>query len=803
MLYDPYRVNYPLRRTNPRKGIGEDPKWQRITWEEAMDEIVDRFGKLLKEEPASVGFMGSPTTGFDPTLIVTRFAVAFGGTRATVGPAQCANASHEYSGMNHCSWSITPDFQYCNYAMLFGAGKGVSSGHSMTMLARLRAEATARGMKTVAFDPVCHQQGSRSTEWVPLLPGTDLAVALAIANVLVNELGIYDREYLKNKTNASYLVKEDGSYVRDERGEPVLWDVGGSKAKPWDAPDLGDTAIEGEYEALGIACRPAFSILKEHLKQYTPEWASEISTVPAATLRRIAREYGENARIGSTIKIDGVTLPYRPVGCAVFRGGDGHSNGSHAYMAIDLLNQLVGSSEVPGGTIGWVARSFGYPETGVPKFEPKASKDGFLASTSWHLGLPATWPHAEPQLMTDRPTVGSIFTMSTSDPLMASGIADEVFEKLGITGRLKAMLCEGANPVINTVDPEAAGKWLEKIPFLVHYQIYCNETSEGFADIVLPDTCTLESLDILNSELYHFHYPVGMLPMEYPLRQPVVPPMYERRNIREFIMEFADRLGIRKQFNTTLNATPVGTGCVPPLDPEKKYTWEEVCDRFLVTKFGPEHNLEWFKEHGSLQWPKRPEEVYWRPFINDRSSIYMEFLMEQGEKERAILEPRGIELDWDTFTPLISYFPAATNNIKDPEYDLFAFSYRDVLFAGSHSQGLPWLRECAQMSPYSEMFCMNVNTAKEKGIKEGDTIYLENPRGNKAKGIVHLVEGIHPQCIATIGHAGKWAQAQPLAQGKAPFFTNLLQSDFDHWCPISLNPETAAKVKAYKAKPTK
>ncbi|MDY6972396.1 MAG: molybdopterin-dependent oxidoreductase [Thermodesulfobacteriota bacterium] len=804
MVYDPYRVNYPLRRTNPKKGIGEDPKWKRISWEEAIDEIVERLGKFHEKHPEEVGFMSSPPTGADPAcLFATLLGRKFGGTMLMPGPTQCANASHEPAGMNHCSWSVTPDFRYANYAIFFGAGKGISSGHSMVMLAGLRADATARGLKTVAFDPVCHQQGGKSTEWIPVLPGTDLAVALSMANVLVNELGIYDREYLERKTNAPYLVKNDGTYVRDERGEPTLWNIDENKPQPWDRPNLGNTSLEGEYEAFGEKCRPAFSFIKEHLKQYTPEWAEPISTVPATTIRRIAKEYGENARIGSTIEIDGVILPYRPVSCAIFRGGSGHSNGFHTFMAVDLLNHLVGNCEVPGGCIGWVTRSFGYPQTGMPAFGPAPSKEGFLTSSSWHRGLPATWPHPEPKLNTGVPTVASVFTLSTAEPVLVSEERENLFSKLGITSRMKALMMEGANPLMNTAGHQAMAEFLGGLEFIVHYQLYCNETSDAFADIVLPDASTLETLDILQSELYHFHYPMGMLPMEYHLRQPVVQPLHERRPIREFVLDLAERLGILPQLNEALNSYPVSTGCNPPLDPEKKYTWEEICDAFLTSKFGSEHDLEWFKDHGFIRWKKRPEEPYWKPFINARSCIYMEFLIDQEKMTKAILEPVGIELDWTQYTPLISYFDAASYKVKDTEFDLIAFSYRDVLFGGTHSQGLPWLRECAKMSPHSEMFCINIDTAKNRGIQEGDMICVENERGKKVKGKVHLVEGIHPQCVASTSHAGKWSDSQPLGKGKAPFFTALLESNFDNWCPVGLNPETSARVKLYKAEDTK
>ena len=81
-------------------------------------------------------------------------------------------------------------------------------------------------------------------------------------------------------------------------------------------------------------------------------------------------------------------------------------------------------------------------------------------------------------------------------------------------------------------------------------------------------------------------------------------------------------------------------------------------DRLLKNKFGPNHGLDWFREHGFITWPKKVEEVYWRPFINARSSIYMEFLLDQREKLEKICNPHGINLDWDQYTPLPSWFPS-------------------------------------------------------------------------------------------------------------------------------------------------
>ena len=92
-------------------------------------------------------------------------------------------------------------------------------------------------MKVVAVDPLCTPAGSKADEWLPIRPGTDGALVLSIINVLLNELGIYDREFIKRYTNGPYLVKPDGYYARRE-GKPLVWDTEEVTAKTFDAEVL-------------------------------------------------------------------------------------------------------------------------------------------------------------------------------------------------------------------------------------------------------------------------------------------------------------------------------------------------------------------------------------------------------------------------------------------------------------------------------------------------------------------------------------------------------------------------------------
>ena len=325
--YDPNRLTKPLRRTNPKKGFDEDPRWKEISWDEAIDEIATMLKRVREDDPRKL-LVQRTTTVLACFIPFKAFAAAFGTPNLSVGGAlHCGNGSHLISGIMHSSWSMVPDFEYCNYAIYFGASKGHAAGHAANSNMRLAADARVRGMKMVVVDPMANFAAAKATEWLPIRVGTDAALALAMCNVMVNELGVYDGPYLQAKTNGPYLIGPDKLYVRDpETKKPLVWDVASNAARPYTDAKSADMALEGDFEAQGIRCQPAFQKLKDHLKRFTPEWAERITTVPAANIRRLGTEFAHEARIGSTIVVDGVTLPYRPVAAIVFRGVNRHLN---------------------------------------------------------------------------------------------------------------------------------------------------------------------------------------------------------------------------------------------------------------------------------------------------------------------------------------------------------------------------------------------------------------------------------------------------------------------------------------------
>jgi len=147
-LYDPNRLDVPLRRTNPEKGIGVDPGWKEISWEEALDEIAARLRKIHAEDPRKL-FVQRTTTNTSLRAPFAAFCAAFGtpNSWAAGGGLHCGNGAHLIGGIMHASWSLVPDFEHCRYAIYFGASKGHGAGHASTPNMELAADARARGMR--------------------------------------------------------------------------------------------------------------------------------------------------------------------------------------------------------------------------------------------------------------------------------------------------------------------------------------------------------------------------------------------------------------------------------------------------------------------------------------------------------------------------------------------------------------------------------------------------------------------------------------------------------------------------------
>lgn len=804
VLYDPNRLKTPMRRTNPEKRLGVDPKWERISWDEALDEIAGKLKATMEKDPSRIivqhGIVGGNQI---PPLFLAPMMMGLSTekgspTHMNTAGAHCGNAGHFSNGLNYGAFVIMPDLKYCNYVMVFGTNFGF--GGFMQYANKQMAEAHERGMKVVVFDPVCNNAAKNADEWVPLIPATDTAVAIAMLNVIVNELGICDEEYLKHKSNAPYLIGPDGRYIRDPQShKPMIWDASAVREKAFDDPTIGDFALEGCYEVNGIVCQPCWLTLKESFKEITPEKAAFISGVPAETIRRIAREFADAACVGQTITIKGKQLPYRPVAVMHIRSLGTHQNGMHATWAVDLLQHVVGAVNVPGGCASVSMECHGYKETGRPNMAVAACPDGFLRTAGkWIFPEGGPWPLKEPRSPQEA-DLADLFPCALDTPIISAVDRDAVWKKFGISTEYDVLINYASNAAINGANPEDRAKLYKRIPFIVDIDLFPNEFNEGFADIVLPAASPLESRDWSGIQHIYHNQPPGLDdPWCFHITQAVVEPQYERRDIPEIVIDIFERMGLRSKVNTYYNAM-LGLDETRKLKPKDRINWDEMCDKAVTQHFGPQYNWEWFKKNGFISWPKKVEEVYWRCFKQVRGQLYWEFMLDLKNKTENIMRKADLydAFVWEAFSPVPVWYSVPAHK-ADEQFDLYAFSWADAMHINTNTAEQPWIDEVSKLDPFTYFINMNTATAKEKGLKQGDHVMVETWRGLKVHGVLQVRKAQHPETLTMMGVAGHWAKGQPVARGKGVNFNSLIQLRFSDLDPICATLDPLVKVKVTK-----
>jgi anaerobic selenocysteine-containing dehydrogenase len=202
VLYDPSRVSGPLKRTNPVKEKGVDPGWTPISWSKALGEISTRLKSLRdKAEPHKLLMLQGLNTTSSKDMIY-RFAQAYG-TPNVVSEDALENEA-ERSGRwmaDGNSSHVGYDLGKSNYILSFGASIVESVkplARNLRMWGKIRRERPNRA-KIVVIDPRYSVTAAKSDQWIPINPGTDGALALAIGHVIMNER-LYHARFISNWT---------------------------------------------------------------------------------------------------------------------------------------------------------------------------------------------------------------------------------------------------------------------------------------------------------------------------------------------------------------------------------------------------------------------------------------------------------------------------------------------------------------------------------------------------------------------------------------------------------------------------
>ncbi|MBI4365584.1 MAG: molybdopterin-dependent oxidoreductase, partial [Deltaproteobacteria bacterium] len=505
--YNPNRILYPMKRTNPKKGRNEDPGFVRISWDEALSLVADKLNAVraagLTDETgyprvaASFGGGGTPTA-YMGTL--PAFLSAWGPVDMSFGSGQgvkCYHSEHLYGELWHRGFTVSPDTPLCEYLVSFGANVEASGG---VCGVKRHADARNRGMKRVQIEPHLSVTGACSAEWIPIKPKTDSAFLFAMIHVFLHRhpRDRLDISFLKHRTSSPYLVGPNGLFLRDaSTRKPLMIDVATGRAMSFDAVGI-DPALEGSFVVDGIevdadeqvishkavTVSPAFARLVAHVKEFSPEWAAPICDVPAATIRRIANEFLDHARVGETVEIEGMTLPLRPVSISLGKTVNNGWGGYECCWARTLIGCLFGALEVPGSTLGTTVRLNRPADSRWSSVKP--GPDGFMQYPMNPTGK-SEWISRPSVRSAHRTLVPLVANSAWSQALGPTHLAwmmqSEDFDKLPAATPPDVWIVYRTNPAISFWDTNAVGKAMAKFPFTVCFA-YTRDETNHVADVL-------------------------------------------------------------------------------------------------------------------------------------------------------------------------------------------------------------------------------------------------------------------------------------------------------------------------------
>ena len=291
MVYHPERLRHPLKRTGER---GEG-KWQRVSWEQALNEISAALLQISERYGSnSVAWMTPVLAnltwgGYSRLASLTKGTwVDWWGCGDAAGP--CADIVTFGHMMGETRLRPPGDPQFI---IIWGYNPAVTVYHYMREI----VQAKKRGARVVVIDPRFTDTARHADEHIAIRPGTDGALALAMINVIMQQ-GLRDRVFIARNTVGSLLVQDNnGLFLRESdfvkggsQQTLVIMDEYTGRRQQCDAPEA-KPALTGTYSVSGVDCRPAYQLLVDMTRDYTPERVSEITDIPADVIRRLAVNY--------------------------------------------------------------------------------------------------------------------------------------------------------------------------------------------------------------------------------------------------------------------------------------------------------------------------------------------------------------------------------------------------------------------------------------------------------------------------------------------------------------------------------
>lgn len=220
-VYDPNRLLYPVKRTNPKKGLGEDPQWERITWDEALSTIAAELNKAKETYGASsVTFHSGDPKEHLP--VFCRVAALFGTPNVSWGGAQCAFAEMLAGILDFGGRTGSLPNADTKVHLQWGSNIAWSMYPQPTAYKGI-LDAKKAGCKYIVIDTRLTPTAVQLADiYLQPRPGSDGALALAMGNVIIEE-DLYDHDFVENWTEGFDEYKEYVKEFTPEKAEEITW----------------------------------------------------------------------------------------------------------------------------------------------------------------------------------------------------------------------------------------------------------------------------------------------------------------------------------------------------------------------------------------------------------------------------------------------------------------------------------------------------------------------------------------------------------------------------------------------------
>jgi anaerobic selenocysteine-containing dehydrogenase len=711
-VYDPDRLKVPMKRTNSQKGRGVDPKFVPISWDEALNTIADKMMELRDAgEPEKYCLMRGRYT-YMRDVIYDVMPKVFGSPNNISHSSTCAEAEKFGSYYTEGYWAYRDyDLDKTKYLLVWGCDP-VSSNRMVPASIQKLGDVIDRATVAVV-DPKMNNTSAKAHEWLPVLPGTDGALALGIAHVMLSE-GIWYKDFVgdfkdgKNRFKAGEKVDETTFAEKESHGVVKWWNIA--------------------------------------VKDMTPEKAAKLSGVSADQIIRVAEGMGKAA--------PNVCVWMGP-GCAM------HVRGGYSAMAVHALAGLTGGTDNEGGSL----QTAKIPVNKLNKDLLKTFQDDLAKKHSKMKKIDQRGSLDLPTIKKGKPGSG----VCTNN--VANGILNkDPYEIKMIVGYMNnfAFSCNGT---------DRWEKALASVPFIVDLTTNASEFSQFADIVLPCVVNKYEKYGFVKTKANRYATCTLLQPVvkpiwdvitdetEFPflisekLKERGFPNLYDALTTMYVDPETGRKAKNAKEFTEyTLKyyTAPLWDG-KKDSHGDKINGWEDMKKRGMWNSDAYKYKKHW---GGKYKTKTGKFEFY--------SETLKKALGAHAAKHKVDID-KVLEKSNYTARGELAFVPhhePPYRNGDMREYPFVFIDYKSRLNSEGRSQNCPWYYEFKHVDPgdvsHQDSLKINPVDAKKIGVKDGDRVRISSP-GGSGECVAHLWEGVRPGTVAKAYGQGHWAYGRTAA----------------------------------------